>query len=214
MKKGKTSKEEIRKELESIAPKLSSMPHSQPEVPNHYFHNLQNDVWAKVKDSAEPMPETEAPDSGWLERTFQMLTNFIFKPRYAMALACGFMVILVTFHMLRTPGDYTVPIAQKEFEEILLAHDVQADDIEAYVLEHLEHFEEEEIFEPMQEVDEIFSAVLTDNDWVTAEETTNQDNEAELLFDDPILNELFEDGIFEEEYFDEDLFSSDYEIII
>lgn len=128
-------KEEIKKELEELSPNLAKLKKGNPfRVPANYFEQLPDQImeqakWTRVEKSVE-----EVSAVSWLDRIKSAFV-FLLKPQVALA-ALG--IVAIT---------WTVIFTMNETEEggMVLA-DQSIDAVtDAYVLDHIDEFEIEDL---------------------------------------------------------------------
>lgn len=120
-------KEEIRKELEEIAPRLARLqrPEDVPPVEGRYFHNLQVDVLQAYREN-QTNPNKQTKESGWW--------SFLSLPkRPAMAIAFASVAMLVVAILWFWP----TPLQEGAFAEL------KTEDIYLYIEDNVEDFEVE-----------------------------------------------------------------------
>ncbi|GIV34739.1 MAG: hypothetical protein KatS3mg031_2274 [Chitinophagales bacterium] len=118
------NREEIKKELRELAPRLAQIRHSNPfSVPEGYFHTLPEQTLKKIKAHQLSQPWTEK-----LEIGLSNLFSLIFQPRYAVPVAVALLLIVAGINLKHISDS-----AQIDFAQRLAA--VPTADLDAYVME-------------------------------------------------------------------------------
>ncbi|MCF8238104.1 MAG: FUSC family protein [Saprospiraceae bacterium] len=119
--------EEIRKELEEIAPRLARLqrPEDVPPVEGNYFHNLRVDVLQNYRERLTH-PKSRRESSGWW--SFLSLPK---RPAMAIAFASVAMLLVTVFWL------WPAQVEEDAFAEL------KTDEIYAYIEENIDDFEVE-----------------------------------------------------------------------
>lgn len=124
-------KEEIRKELEDIAPRLALIqrPDDVPPVGETYFHNVQVEALQTYREHRASMPGKSAADGWW---SFLSLPR---RPAMAIAFASVCMLVVSVFWLWpETPQENA--FAELKTEEIYSYIEENIDDFEIELLMH------------------------------------------------------------------------------
>lgn len=122
------NKDDIRKELDELAPRLSRLKKENPfQVPDYYFQGLPDKVLERVK--AEPQPWTARLENG-LNRTFSL----IFQPRYALSFATCLVVLAVSIGFLKNRQTAVTPAAPQLSQ-------ISTEAIDSYILTNFDDYE-------------------------------------------------------------------------
>ncbi len=184
----KEHSEEIRKEIESLAPNFSKIPkEGKQEAPANYFNSLQDEVMKKIHAEEAPQfaPEhlgSQEISTGFVQgllKQFDDLLGMIFQPKPAYALATITACLLVSIYVFRFSAMEVNPADQ-------LA-EISLEELDAYVLENMEIFDESLIVEN------------TFNESVESMQLDDFDAGYEDFLDDSFLDEI-DDDIFEEAF--------------
>lgn len=120
------NRDDIRKELQEIAPKLSQLGKKNPfTVPDFYFQSLPEKLLQRVRN--EPLP--------WTERWEAVLNQFflrIFQPRYALTFATCLVALAVSIGFLKN-REVQYPSAQLS--------EISTEEIDAYILSDFDDYE-------------------------------------------------------------------------
>lgn len=120
--------DDIRKELDELAPRLSRLKKENPfQVPDYYFQGLPDKVLERVKN--EPQPWTERMENG-LNRIFAL----IFQPRYALTFATCLVVLAVSIGFLKNRETAVTPAAPQLSQ-------ISTEAIDAYILNDFDDYE-------------------------------------------------------------------------
>ena len=160
-------KEEIRKELEEIAPKLARIqrPSETPEVENTYFHHLRIDVLNEVK--AREAARIRPVRRGWW--TYLSLPK---KPALVMMAASLALLVVAVFWLWPT------------HEEPDVLAGIETDELYAYIEENIDEFELSELVEAgILSQRSLFDDVETENleNYLQEEIETLDDEELNLI---------------------------------
>lgn len=122
------NKDDIRKELDELAPRLSRLKKENPfQVPEYYFQGLPDKVLERVKN--EPQSWTERLENG-LNRTFAL----IFRPRYALTFATCLVVLAVSVGFLKNRQTAVTPAAPRLSQ-------IPTEAIDSYILTNFDDYE-------------------------------------------------------------------------
>lgn len=164
---------EIRTELEEWSPLLSNMKKQGNEdgfqVPFNFFEELPDLILEQAKTEQSVMTRT-SPRKTWQELLKNTIT-LLFQPRYAVGFATIALLIVGIF--------YIMPHSSIEKTAFLALEEISSEELDAYISEHLEDFQEE-ILEEEASVD-IF------------------ENNGNLQIEDAELNKYFDEIIDEVE---------------
>ncbi len=176
-----SEKENIKAELEKLAPTLAQLKAENTgtgfEVPPNYFRQLTSDILAEVQ------PSTSTPTDTWFSRFSQQLSMLLLG-RPALALASVILLIIAGMWFLRPHAwDST------ELPEFALNND----ELEAYVLAHIEDFDTDLLID-------IYTAEEEEKLDIDAEQPLIEENLDHLLLemDEEEFESLFEGETFEE----------------
>lgn len=176
-----SEKENIKAELEHLAPTLAKLKAENTDtgfqVPPNYFRQLTTDILAEV----QPSPSTQA--ESWYSRLGQQFSTLLLG-RPAFALASVILLIVAGMWFLR-PHTWD----RTELPELALNND----ELEAYVLAHIEDFDTDLLID-------IYTAEEEDKLEVDIEQPLMEENLDHLLLemDDEEFESLFEGKTFEE----------------
>ena len=124
-------KDDIRKELNDLAPKLANLKKDNPfKVPDYYFQGLPDKLLERAK--AEPVPLTER-----IEAALNGFFSRIFQPRYAVTFATCLVVVAVSIGYLKNRETATVPGAQFSVQFSKLSTEA----IDTYILNNFDDYE-------------------------------------------------------------------------
>ena len=160
-------KDEIRKELEEIAPKLARIqrPVDTPEVEEMYFHHLRIDVLNEVK--AREVARIKPERTGWW--------SYLYLPKKpALAMVAASLALLVVAVVWLWP---------KPAEPDVFAG-VETDELYAYIEENIDEFELSELVEAgILSQHSLFEDVETENleNYLQQEIETLDDEELNLI---------------------------------
>ncbi len=119
------NREEIKKELSELAPKLGSVEKGNPfSVPDYYFQGLPDNVLKSV--NAQPLPWIDKLES-WLNTAFAL----IFRPRYAIPASAFLLGLIVAINFNKGASDNHAEITRQ-----LAA--VSDDDMSDYIVENFD----------------------------------------------------------------------------
>ncbi len=131
--------EDIRKELEQLAPHLLKMKEQGDvfRLPEGYFQRMQKEVLEKVQAGSQPVA---AKNIGWLDRLLEPF-QFLFQPRWALSLA--------TIALLITLGAVWLYQNQPATESALSVELAKLDpeSLDAYIQANLHEFDTETLLE-------------------------------------------------------------------
>ena len=176
-----SEKENIKAELEHLAPTLAKLKAENTEtgfqVPPNYFRQLTTDILAEV----QPGPSTQA--ESWYSRLSQQLSSLLLG-RPAFALAGILILIIAGVWLLRIDT-----LGGNDSPELA----VNNDELEAYVLAHIEDFDTDLLID-------IYTAEEEEKLDVSAEQSLIEENLDHLLLemDEEEFESLFEGETFEE----------------
>ena len=139
-------KEEIKKELEEIAPLLSKIKKEDTfDIPKNYFEALPEQILGQIdfpkNNTFTTLPKTTTPQK-WYAQWIEKLTIF-FQPKMAIGLAM--MIILVSGAYFLTPI-HKPPMAKHSALSETLDQTTDAQ-LEEYVTANIDNFDEEELFD-------------------------------------------------------------------
>lgn len=130
---------DLKEELEDLSPLLAKIKKQDGkpfEVPEGYFGSLPDDVLIRLRNTA---PEPLAPKASWLDQLVNAL-HYLLQPRLAAGLVTAVVLVVAGVFWLRPKAQTAAPVDQFE----LLA-DLSVDEVSAYVVEHIDVFEEEDL---------------------------------------------------------------------
>lgn len=131
----KDIKKEIQEELKNLAPSLSKMEKkNRVEVPENYFKELPDQILSQL-DFPKVTTEDKTVDIGWRELLMEKISLF-FQPRIAMGFAMVTLLMFSFYFLTKNATTTAIPFAE-----------ISEDEMEAYVKENIEDFEEDMIFD-------------------------------------------------------------------
>lgn len=120
------NKENIKKELEELAPIFARMEKKNPfSVPDSYFQNLPGKLLERVKQEPQPLPER-------MEQMLNSFFNRLFQPRYAIPFAACLVLLPVSIGLLKQKNQTAAP---------LLLSDIPTAEIDAYILADIDEYD-------------------------------------------------------------------------
>lgn len=169
----KIRKEEMFAELRGISPVLSSLSKAQTQhVPARFFKEFPDKVFATIQ-KREKLVKKRVQSTLW-ESIADWLENTLFTPRYSMALTTIVSTILLSgiyfSNSTETKNNQQLAIATQRLSK---------DDIETYLLEYSDEFEEAQLENQVVEN----NAELTENP-ISAEEVRAYFEEENISVDD------------------------------
>ena len=136
------NKKEIQEELEALSPSFSKMKKEDVfKVPANYFDNLPNQIFAELDLDKEEIIVEQQP-SWWnavMDNVMQLL-----QPRIAIGFATLLLLIASVFYFKNAETVVAPLLAELTTEEV-----------EAYVLENIDDFEEELFYEIAAETESL-----------------------------------------------------------
>lgn len=125
----KRRKNEIREELENLAPFLSKLKEKKEgfEVPKDYFKTLPNQVFEKLGNEPSPLYTPQKSSSGFWSNPFQLF----FKPKYALALATISLLLIASIFWFKNAPE------PEQFADLTI------EEIQNYVVNNIDEFEED-----------------------------------------------------------------------
>ncbi|NUN99490.1 MAG: hypothetical protein HUU01_02610 [Saprospiraceae bacterium] len=136
--------DDLKKELEELSPLLSKLKaQDNPfKAPEGYFSSLPDELMARLRHAEQPLP---APvQSGWSTRLLEFLESLI-QPRLVVGFATIALLIVAGVLWLRQESGNEVS------EQLALFSDLSAEEVNAYVTENIDAFEEEELMVAVEE---------------------------------------------------------------
>ena len=128
------NRDEIRKELSELAPRLEKVEKQNPfKIPDYYFQNFPDRMIENIPSSAGAVL--------WTEKLETLLNNFfslIFRPRYAIPGAVILIAMAVGISLLKNNNapslDFTAPFSEIPSEEIneYIIENFEDDDLIAF----------------------------------------------------------------------------------
>ena len=173
-----SKKQAIQKELEDISPFLAEIKKGKQafQVPEGYFHKMQNEVLQQVKHNSS----SATPSQTFFQkiiadsiRTIQLLA----QPRYVMQAATFALLIAAGIYFLKTETNIS-PI--KEGSTEFLA-DISIEEINEYIEANIDEFELDELID---------MATIETNDSYDFTESTQTDNQELEEYIDEIIDEF------------------------
>jgi len=165
------NKKEIQEELEALAPSFSKMKKEEGfQVPENYFNNLPDQILEELNLNKEEVIVGE--ESSWWTPIAESLM-MLFQPRMAIALATLLLLVASVFYFKNQGTSEALPIAE-----------LTSIDAESYVLENIDEFEDELLYD-----------LVLQTESLTTEDTEHQElnNYLEEIIDeidDETLEEL------------------------
>ena len=195
----------IKDELQEISPFLANLkkPDDGFEVPQNYFQNLENNIFARIKAEEEveawSVSDTEetviAPTQNWMHR----LMKWFVQPQVSLSLAM-MIIVGIGFTLFQTNNQTeTIEIAQIEWTTDEAIASLTVEEVKEYVEDNVEEFSEELLSEVAEDV------IVVD----VVEEVVEEIVPVEVAIDVELedLEEYFEENISD---FDEDILLEDY----
>ena len=129
----KDIKKEIQEELKNLAPSLSKMEKkNRVKIPVNYFKELPDQILNQLDF---PKTTTEEVAVSWKESLMEKIT-MLFQPRIAMGFAMVTLLMFSFYFLTKDTATTATPFAE-----------ISEDEMEAYVKENIEDFEEDMIFD-------------------------------------------------------------------
>lgn len=124
----------VQQELNELSPFLAKIKAqgTQPDVPEHYFQALPNQIWEQIK--LQPQPIVKQPNR-WEQ--FLNYLQLLLQPRLALSLA--------TFVILLAAGIYFIQIQTKP--SVNSQAELTADEITDYINDNLQEFDTDLLIE-------------------------------------------------------------------
>lgn len=136
----KDIKKEIQEELEQLAPSLSKLKKEKGyEIPQDYFNKLPDQI---LKQLDFPSNSTEVEAASWKDLLLEKIAVF-FQPKLAMGFAMATLFLFSIYFLSKNTTPTTTPFAQ-----------VSLDEIENYVNDNIDDFDDEILFEFVAELEE------------------------------------------------------------
>lgn len=132
--------DDLKQELEELSPLLHKLKaQDNPfKTPEGYFSSLPDELIARLRNEAQPLSAPVRPT--WSDRLLEFLESLM-QPRLAVSLAT--VVILVVTGLLWLRPETSIETAGTE--QLALLSDLSAEEVNDYVTENIEAFEEEEL---------------------------------------------------------------------
>ena len=166
----KKNKKEIQEELEALAPSFSKMEKEEVfQVPENYFNDLPNQILEELNLTKEEV-KVEEKSSWWTALMDQVM--ILLQPRIAIGLATFLLLGASFFYLQNQNSENVLPLAE-----------LTATEAESYILENIDEFEDELLYEMALEIDR------TPND-LESQELNNYLEEIIDEMDDDALEEL------------------------
>lgn len=122
------NKEEIKKELEELAPRLGKIEKKNPfSVPAYYFQGMPD----RVLESAKAQP------ASWMDRLESQLNDvfaMIFRPRYAIPATTSLLTLIVAINFFKANNSSQFDIAQPLAE-------ISTEEISEFAMENFDEFD-------------------------------------------------------------------------
>ena len=196
----------IKDELQGISPFLAKLkkPNDGFEVPQNYFQNLENNIFARIKAEekveawsvSDTKETTIAPTQSWMQSIIQSLMSWFTKPSISISLAMV-IIIGIGFALFQTGNQAeTIEIAQIEWTTDEAIASLTVDEVNKYVEDNVEDFSEELLLEVAEEL------IFVDE---TVEIITPTEVELDVELED--IEQYIEDNISD---FDEDILLEEY----
>lgn len=169
----KIRKEEVLAELKNIAPVLSSLEKTQTQVvPARFFEGFPDKVFATIQ-MREKQSKKRAQLTLW-EQVEMWVEKFLFTPRYTMALATVISAVVLSGIYFSSTTE-----TQNNQQLALATQSLSKDDIETYMLEYSDEFEEAQLENQVVEN----NADVTENP-ISAEDVRAYFEEENISIDD------------------------------
>jgi len=128
------NKKEIQEELEALAPSFSKMKKEEGfQVPENYFNNLPDQILGELDLNKEEVSVGE--QSSWWTPIAESLM-VLFQPRMAIAFATLLLLVASVFYLKNQGSSEALPFVELTSKEA-----------EIYVLENIDEFEDELLYD-------------------------------------------------------------------
>lgn len=164
-------KEEIKRELNELAPRLARIDKKNPfGVPPYYFQGLPDRVLERVK--AQPVSWMQKVEA-WLNNVFAV----IFRPRYAIPASAFVLMVIVVINFLKTGR----PSSQFDIAQPLA--EISTEEISEFAMENFDEFDWVALTETRENVKGLIPADITSDDLrdYLQNNTDNQTLEEDIL---------------------------------